>query len=103
MHKRKLKPGYNVLSSIEFIPQGGIGIINTHLYIALKSTKNELVLGSGVRWKDKTRENAEVVVFYQDKVWPKDDLPAGFDLRKAIIVSFEADVVRFFDFQEMDG
>jgi hypothetical protein len=97
------RTGGNMISSNECMAKGGIGIINTHVYIDLKSAKNELILDGGNRWADQTREKEEVAVFFQNRVWAKDDLPKGFDLSKAIIVSFEGDVVRFFDFEKMSG
>jgi hypothetical protein len=97
------RTGGNMISSNEYMAKGGIGIINTHVYIDLKSAKNELILDGGNRWADQTREKEEVAVFFQNRVWAKDDLPKGFDLSKAIIVSFEGDVVRFFDFEKMSG
>jgi hypothetical protein len=99
----RTKAGRNDVSTNEFIPKGGIGIVNTHLYIALKSDKNELLLDGGKSWAGKSRDKQEVVVFIKNEVLQKDDMPRGFDLSKAIIVSFEGDVVRFFDFSEMSG
>jgi hypothetical protein len=83
--------------------KGAIGIVNTHLYVDLKSAKNELILESGSRWANQPRDKEEIVVFFENRVWAKEDLPRGFDLGKAIIVSFEANVVRFFDFEKMSG
>jgi hypothetical protein len=101
--KHQVKTGGNMISTNEYMPKGGIGIINTHLYIDLHSEKNELILDAGDRWADKVRDKAEVVVFFQNRVWPKDDLPAGFDLSKSIIISFEGNFVRFFDFEQSTG
>jgi hypothetical protein len=90
-------------STNEYMAKGGIGIVNTHLYIDLKSAKNELLLEGGNRWTDQPRGKEEVVVFFENRVWAREDLPRGFDLSKAIVVSFEANVVRFFDFEKMSG
>ena len=95
-------PGAMSLSS-RHMAKGGIGIVNTHLYIDLKSATNELVLSDGHRWANLSREKPEVVVFFQDRIWPSDDLPREFDLSKAIIISFERDVVRFFEFEKSSG
>lgn len=34
-----------------FFSKGGIGIVNTSLYIYVKSAKNELLLKDGARWR----------------------------------------------------
>jgi hypothetical protein len=87
----------------QLIAKGGIGVISSgSLYIDLKSTKNELRLGAGNTWTGQAVPNAEVVTFFENKVWPE-GLPANFDLSKAIIISFEGDKVRFFDFGKMSG
>jgi hypothetical protein len=91
--------------------KGGIGMVNKSLYIVVKSAKgdrNELVVKpteeTEQRWKGQSVGKAEVVVFYQGKVWSgAQGLPDNFDLSKAVVVSFENDKARFFDFQAMDG
>ena len=97
------KTGGNMVSTNEYMAKGGVGIINMHLYIDLRSTKNELILDGGNRWAEQPREKEEVVFFFESKVFSKDDVPRGFDLGKAIIVSFEGNIVRFFDFSKMSG
>ncbi len=89
---------------------GGIGMVNKHLYIVVKSGKserNELVVkpteDTEERWYGKNVTKAEVVVVYEGKVWSSQTLPDGFDLSKAVVVSFESDKIRFFDFQVMSG
>lgn len=89
---------------------GGIGMVNKHLYIVVKSGKterNELVVkpteDTEERWYGKNVTKAEVVVVYEGKVWSAQTLPDGFDLSKAVVVSFESDKIRFFDFQVMSG
>jgi hypothetical protein len=83
--------------------KGGIGIITTHLYIDLKSPKNELRLAQDKRWIGKDAAQFEVVVFFSNKVWSPHTVPRGFDLSHAIVVWFERDKVRFFDFGKMSG
>jgi hypothetical protein len=97
------KSGGNVVSTNECISKGSVGIVNTHLYIALTSDKNELILDGGKRWVDQLRDKREVVIFFENRVLAKDDVLPGFNLSKAIIVSFEGNIVRFFDFNEMSG
>jgi hypothetical protein len=44
------------------------------------------------------------VFFYEGKVWlPSQTLPDGFDLSRSILVSFEREKVRFFDFEKEYG
>ena len=84
--------------------KGGIGIITAgHLYIDLKSRKNELRLAQDHRWTGKDAPQFEVVVFFADKVWSPHTIPRGFDLSRATIVWFEREKVRFFDFGKMSG
>jgi len=90
--------------------KGGLGIVNTNLCLVTKSATNdanELLLvrtdEPDLTWKGESITKAQVVVFYEMQIWSKENLPAGFDLSKSIVVSFEKDKIRFFDFQEMFG
>jgi len=83
--------------------KGGLGIVNTSLYIAVKSAKNELLFGEKETWSGLDASRPEVVLFFENKVWTPDSLPKGFDLSRAVVVSFEGDKIRFFDFQTMAG
>jgi hypothetical protein len=85
------------------LSKGGLGIVNTSLYVDVKSTKNELLFGEKETWSGLDASKAEVVVFFQDGVWMPQSLPKGFDLSRAIVVSFERGKIRFFDFQTMSG
>jgi hypothetical protein len=95
------KSGENLVSTKECFAKGGIGIINPHLYIDLRSEKNELILEGGSRWIGQDRGATEVVFLIENKVWSS--VPPGFDLGKATVVSFEGSLVRFFDFSEASG
>jgi hypothetical protein len=55
------------------------------------------------RWKGKSVTNAEVVFVYQGRVWAPQSLPTGFDLSKAVVISFEGEKIRFYDFQASAG
>jgi hypothetical protein len=86
--------------------KGGLGIVNKKLYIVVSSTKtskNKLIVKpteeTEKHWSGQSVSKPEFVVFYPGIVWPTTALPDGFDLSKAVIVSFESDKVRFFDFQ----
>jgi len=91
--------------------KGGIGIVNTHLYIVVKTERkgrNELVVrptnGKEATWRGKAITDPETVFFYDGKLWPfMQALPDGFDLSQAILISFEKDEVRFFDFGSESG
>jgi len=92
------------------LSKGGIGIVNTNLYVVVKSSKsdrNELIVKpteeTEERWKGKRVTEGEVVYVYEGKVWASRSLPKGFDLSKAVVISFEGDKVRFFDFQATEG
>lgn len=95
--------GDNVFAANEFIAKGGIGIVNPNLYIDVKSAKNELRLKEGRRWSGRDAKAAEVVFFFADAIWLPQKLPEGFDISQAIVVSFETDRIRFFDFSKLSG
>src|SRR5579872_1980991 len=78
----------------EFWPKAGLGIINTSLYIDLRSDRNELHLDSGKRWTGQKAGTTEVVIVYSDRVWQSQTPPEGFALNEATVVSFEAKRVR---------
>ncbi len=93
-----------------YFSKGGIGIVNQHLYIVVRSAvndRNELIVdsveGKEERWKGKNATKAEVVLVYEGTVLSSQDIPDRFDLSKAVVVSFENDKVRFFDFHTMSG
>lgn len=91
--------------------KGGIGLLNENLYVVVKAQrtgKNELVVrsknGAEEAWQGKRVTEPEVVFFYAGKVWSSSQaLPDGFDLSRAILVSFEKERVRFFDFEKEYG
>ena len=89
------------------LSKGGVGMISTHLYVDLKSNSNELILkpteNTEERWKGKSASIPEVVMIFEGKAWSSEDLPRAFDLSRAVVVSFEADKVRFFDFAQGSG
>jgi hypothetical protein len=85
------------------LSKGGLGIVNTSLYIAVKSARNELLLGEKETWSGLDAGRPEIVVFFENKVWVPENLPKGFDLSKAVVISFEGSKIRFFDFQMMSG
>ena len=85
----------------ECFAKGGLGIVTPNLYIKLRSDRNQLLLADGKKWIGMTTEQPEIVIVFHGQAWQK--ASEGFDLATAIIVSFEKDRVRFFDFNRMEG
>jgi hypothetical protein len=98
--------------------KGGIGMLADKLFVVVRSKrteKNELIVdsASGAResWYGKSVAEPEVVFFYEGQIWSYEGniwsrsrpLPQGFDLSRAIVISFEKDKVRFFDFEKENG
>lgn len=83
--------------------KGGLGLIRKRLFIVVKSAKNQLMLPDGAIWTGKPAGTNEVVMIFDDKVWSPAELPPGFDLRKTVIVSFQGDIIRFFEFDSNSG
>lgn len=83
--------------------KGGIGIIVPELYIVLKSANNELLFGDKKRWVGKRSIDRQIVVYVNGDIKECNQLDKEFDLRKAILVSFEGTTVRFFDFDKNEG
>jgi hypothetical protein len=87
--------------------KGGVGIVNEHLYVLTKTPHNELILKSAnwteSRWKGKSATQRQVVFVFEGKVWTANALPRNFNLGESVIVSFEVDKIRLFDFQAEQG
>jgi hypothetical protein len=83
--------------------KGGLGIVNPGLYIDVNSEKNKLLFGKDESWSGLDWSESEIVAFFANKVWTTHSLPRDFDLSKAVIISFERERVRFFDFQAGAG
>jgi hypothetical protein len=92
-----------MFATTRLVSKGGIGIINEDLFIVAKSAKNELVLKDGRNWTGQAAEKRELVIVFQDRVLSPVNLPKDFDLSKAVVVSFEGDIIRFFEFDDMEG
>jgi hypothetical protein len=96
----------NVFAKKLFYSKGGFGKANPNVFIFVKSAKNELRLRNGEhvdRWTGKDAGTREVVIVFNNRVWSPSDVPTGFDLSNATVVSFEGEIVRFFDFGTMTG
>jgi hypothetical protein len=93
----------NMFATNECFAKGGIGIVDKELYVVLKSARNELLLGGGNPWTGATVPTAEMVIVFDGKVLAPEKLPRMFDLSRSVVVSFENDKVRFFDFRKLTG
>ena len=104
------KQGDSFATRQEF-SKGGIGMVNKHLYVIVRSARNErneLIVKpteeTEARWYGKSATQTEAVIFFDGKIYSSSqNLPADFDLSKSVLVSFESEKVRFFDFQSMYG
>jgi hypothetical protein len=93
--------------------KGGIGTLGDGIYVAINSPNNEVIVQgppatatgglSQMRWTGRPAGQREVVVIFERKVWGWSELPSTFDMSRAMLVSFEASRVRFFDFAEARG
>lgn len=117
--RRDAAKARDMFATNEFFAKGGIGMISKELDVIVKSAKNdrnELIVTPprhfgrdqsapvpATRWKGKSTNEAEVVIFFEGKVWSPQQLPDGFDLSGAVVVSFERLKVRYFDFRKMAG
>ena len=93
----------HMIGTDELLAKGGLGIVDENLYVDVRSAKNELVLRKGDKWSGRSAHSAELVIFFEGKVWLPGDLPDGFDLAEAVVISFERDRIRFFDFRKGSG
>lgn len=95
----------NAMETNECFSKGGLGIINTDLYIVTKSesNKNELLLGSDGRWAGQNASIPEVVVVFEGKIWTPQSLPQRFVKNESVVVSFEEKNIRFYDYVRMSG
>lgn len=96
--------GIDAFATNECFAKGGIGIIDHDLYVPVKSASNELIWGAdSKRWTGGPAANPEIIIFFQGAIWSPQSLPQDFDLTQALVVSFEPNKVRFFDFAKMSG
>jgi hypothetical protein len=97
------KDDANDFAANRCVSKGGIGALGEKLYVDLKADRNELRLRGGNRWRGKAVPTTELVFFFENRVWARQSLPPSFDLSRAVVVSFEGQRVRFFDFGKMRG
>jgi hypothetical protein len=88
--------------------KGGVGAINEQVFVLTKTPHNELILratndGPDRRWRGKSAVEGQVVFVFEGKVWEADALPGNFNLGKSVVISFEGEKIRIFDFQTEEG
>lgn len=82
--------------------KGGLGLIREPLYVKVDSNSNELSINRYV-WTGKDASVPEVVIVYQNSIWSPGSVPVGFDPHESVVISFERDKVRYFDFRQGEG
>jgi hypothetical protein len=87
----------------EFWRKGGVGAICGDIYIDFNSDKNRLLLADKETWEGLVSAKHEFVIIYNNKTYDQSELPNDFKISKAVIVSFEANRVYFYDFNVMEG
>jgi hypothetical protein len=88
--------------------KGGVGIVNEQVFVLTKTPNNELILhptkdGREQKWRGQAAAKEQVVFIFEGKVWEAKALPRNFDLGKSVIISFEREKIRIFDFQKESG
>ena len=92
----------NQFASNKAFAKGGVGIVNPDLFIVVKSSKNELIVHNE-HWTGQVARTPELVVAVAGHIYSAASLPANFDISRSIVISFESDKIRFFDFGKMSG
>jgi hypothetical protein len=99
-----------VMETDENWSKGGVGLVlgpsDGNLFVVTKSSRNEMMWGyeeKSKNWIGRSSSTPEVVVFYDGKVWPPQSLPHGFDKSKSVVVSFEENNIRFYDYVHNQG
>jgi hypothetical protein len=95
--------GPAAFASNRLFSKGRLGLIRKGIYVGLGSSKNEVKVRGSAPWVGLDVPAREVVFLSAGRVWSAAALPKDFDLAKAVVISFEGDQVRFFDFNRMSG
>jgi hypothetical protein len=84
--------------------KAGVGQLNGSIFILLARTeKNEIITPKRDKWVGLNRDQNEAVFVFNDTIFHGNALPKDFELTKSILISFEGDIVRFFNFQSFAG
>jgi hypothetical protein len=86
--------------------KGGVGIVANDLYVLTKSKANEIQWGEGEnskKWLGEAASKPEIAIFFNDRVWPPQSVPQGFDKSKSVVISFEQKFIRFYDYARKNG
>ena len=91
----------------EFIVKGGVGVVNKSISIIVDADHNEISIknseGIKSKWIGEDAKKREIAIIVNEEVTKLSAPGADFDLRKAVIISFEENYIRFCDFQTMKG
>jgi hypothetical protein len=104
----------NAMQAQRLWSKGGMGITASPndedrdgaIYVATRSTRNVIEWRSGEKskeWIGRKASTPEVVVFFDDKIWPSHSLPHNFDKNKSFIFSFDEKYIRVYDFFHRQG
>jgi hypothetical protein len=86
--------------------KGGIGVIYAPLYVTTSTRRNGIEWGFGEnskKWIGRKASKPEVVVFFDDRVWPPQALPHNFDKSRSVVFFFEEKNIRFYDYVHREG
>jgi hypothetical protein len=92
------------------ISQAGIGVIRDesegYLVVSTCSRKNEILWQLGDKhhnWSGRRSTTVQAVVFFGGKIWYPNTLPQNFDRSQSVVIYFEGNYVRFFDYVHNQG
>jgi hypothetical protein len=82
-----------------YFAKASLGLLESGLYVVVRSQRNELVLRGGRRWYGEPREVRQVVILWKGAPVEMAALPSDFELGKSILISFEPEKIAFLDFE----
>ncbi|MEP7011979.1 MAG: hypothetical protein ABJC13_16765 [Acidobacteriota bacterium] len=78
--------------------KGGFGVVADQVYADLDAERNKLLLFGKASWIGLEAHQRQVVLVWKHHVISGLDLPRGFSVEDAVVVSFEGERVIFFNF-----
>ncbi len=89
----------------KLIAKGGVGVIEKDVHVLLISSKNSIVSRLSGEWHGQSKDVNEVVIVFEGKVFTSTEIQDvdGFDLANCILVSFQRERVRVFNFKKFVG